>query len=295
MKKKCIAEAISVNPSTISREIKRNRGSNGRYNWKTAQRNAVYHKHRKPGNHAIKAETKEKAIKLLINEQWSPEQIAGTLATEGEHISHETIYRIIRRDKAEGGDLYKNCRHKLKHRARPVGEQRFSIPNRTSISERPKEADGIRFGDFEMDTIVGKNNRGAIVTLIERSTNMLLMRKLTKGKNAKECAETVVHLLEPFKPFIRSITTDNGIEFATHEYISKKLDVTVYFADPHAPWQKGAIENGNGLIRQYIPKGTDFSQVSHQKISEIQEKINTRPREKLNFSTPMECFYEKIS
>jgi IS30 family transposase len=295
MQKKDIAAAINVNPSTITREIKRNSGSNGRYNWETAQKNATYHKHRNPGNHAVKLEIKEKSLKLLADEQWSPEQISGFLAKDGIHISHETIYRIIRHDKANGGDLFKNCRHQMKHRARPVGERRFSIPNRTSISQRPKEADGTRFGDFEMDTIVGKNNRGAIVTLTERSTNLLLMRKLTCGKTAKECAETVVHLLEPFKPFIKSITTDNGTEFTRHDYITKKLGVTVYFADPHAPWQKGAIENINGLIRQYIPNGTDFKQVSQQKISAIQDRINRRPREKINFSTPMECFYEKIS
>lgn len=295
MLKKDIAKAINVSPSTITRELKRNSGSNGRYNWETAKRNAAYHKHRSPGNHAIKSEIKEKVLIMLTKDQWSPKQISGTLAKDGEHISHETIYRMIRKDKANGGNPYKNCRHKMKHRNRPVGEQRFSIPNRTSISERPKEADGTRFGDFEMDTIVGKNNKGAIVTLIERSTNLLLMRKLPHGKNAKDCAATVVHLLEPFKPFIKSITTDNGTEFAKHEYISKKLGVKVYFADPHAPWQKGAVENENGLIRQYIPNGTDFACVSQQKIKAIQEKINKRPREKLSFSTPEECFYGKIS
>lgn len=235
MKKKSIAEAIKVHPSTISREIKRNSGKLGHYNWQTAQSNAVYHKRRKPGNHAIKQEVREEALERLRNDQWSPKEISGKLALNGKHISHETIYRIIRKDKDNGGDLYKNCRHRMKHRARPVGEQRFSIPNRTSISERPKEADGSRFGDFEMDTIVGKGNRGAIVTLIERSINLLLMRKLPHGKNAEECATTVVHLLEPFKHFLKSITTDNGTEFAKHEYISKRLGVTVYFADPHAP------------------------------------------------------------
>ena len=142
-------------------------------------------------------------------------------------ISHETIYRIIRKDKQNGGDLYKNCRHKLKHRARPVGGRRISIPNRTSIDERPVEADGKRFGDFEMDTIVGKDNHGAIVTLLERNTNMLLMRKLNKGRNARELARTVIHLLAPYKKHVKSIATDNGTEFAYHEMISKSIRVLV--------------------------------------------------------------------
>lgn len=237
---------------------------------------------------------RNEAIRLLSEEQWSPEQISGYLAKQGKQISHETIYGIIRKDKREGGSLYKNCRHRLKHRARPVGGKRIAIPNRVSISERPPEADGKRFGDFEMDTIVGKDGHGAIVTLTERSTNMLFMRKLNKGKNARELSQTVIRLLNPFKGHVRSITTDNGTEFACHEMIEKSIGTQVYFTDPYSSWQKGAVENINGIIRQYIPKTTSFSNISHQQITKIMQKINTRPREKLNFNTPVECFYEKI-
>ena len=293
-KQKEIAKAINVSPSTVSREIRRNSGVRGRYNWETAQANAVQTKRRKPGNHSINKEVMEEAKRLLVTEQWSPEQISGVLAKDGKYISHETIYRMIRKDKAEGGTLYKHCRHKLKRRARPVGGRRISIPNRTSISERPAEVDGKRFGDFEMDTIVGRGNHGAIVTLIERSTSMLFMRKLKKGKNAKELARTVIHLLSPFKEHVKSITTDNGTEFACHEMIGKSLGVTIYFADPYASWQKGAIENANGLIRQYVPKTETFEHVSHQQITKYSKKINIRPRKKLEFKTPQECFYEQI-
>ena len=293
-KKSDIAKAINVHPSTVSREIRRNSGIRGRYNWETAQANAIRTKRKKPGNHSVDDAIKQEAKNLLVTEQWSPEQISGTLAKDGKHISHETIYRMIRKDKAEGGTLYKNCRHRLKHRARPVGGKRISIPNRTSISERPVEADGKRFGDFEMDTIVGRGNHGAILTLIERSTNMLFMRKLTKGKNAKELARTVIHLLSPFKEHVKSITTDNGTEFACHEMISKSLGVNVYFADPYSSWQKGGIENANGLIRQYVPKSATFEHVSHQQITKYSKKINMRPRKKLEFNTPYECFYKQI-
>jgi integrase core domain protein len=293
-KQKEIAKAINVNASRVSREIRRNSGVRGRYNWETAQTNAVQTKRKKPGNHSINKDVLEEAKRLLVTEQWSPEQISGVLAKNGKHISHETIYRMIRKDKAEGGTLYKHCRHRLKHRARPVGGRRISIPNRTSISERPTEVDGKRFGDFEMYTIVGKGNHGAIVTLIERSTNMLFMRKLKKGKNAKELARTVIHLLSPFKEHIKSITTDNGTEFACHEMIGKSLGVNIYFTVPYASWQKGAIENTNGLIRQYVSKTETFEHVSHQQITKYTKKINMRPRKKLEFKTPQKCFYEQI-
>ncbi|AUI54035.1 IS30 family transposase [Prevotella jejuni] len=293
-KQKDIAKAINVSASTVSREIRRNSGVRRHYNWETAQANAVQTRRRKPGNRSVDKDVMEEAKCLLITEQWSPEQISGVLAKDGKYISHETIYRMIRKDKAEGGTLYKHCRHKLKHRTRPVGGKRISIPNRTSISERPTEADGKRFGDFEMDTIVGRGNHGAIVTLIERSTNMLFMRKLKNGKNAKELARTVIHLLSPFKDHIKSITTDNGTEFACHEVIAKSLGVTIYFADPYASWQKGAIENANGLIRQYVPKKETFEHISQQQITKYSKKINMRPRKKLDFKTPQDCFYELI-
>ena len=128
-----------------------------------------------------------------------------------------------------------------------------------------------------------------IYELIEPTYN------LHQGKNAKELARTVVHLLAPFKGYVKSITTDNGTEFACPEMIAKSIGTKVYFADPYSSWQKGAIENVTGLIRQYIPKNTSFSNINHQQITKIMHKINTRPREKLNFSTPRECFYEKIS
>jgi len=293
-KKKDIAESIHVSPSTVSREIRRNSGKKGAYNPDSAHRNATYRKKRQPGNRAIRHTVWDTVFTLLKDRQWSPKQISGFLANKGVKISHETIYKCIRKDKASGGTLYKCCRHRLKHRRRPVGEKRFKIKNRTSIDLRPKEADGTRFGDFEMDTIIGKGNKGAIVTIMERSTNMIFMRKLKHGKNAKETALTVVRMLDPFKKAIRTITTDNGLEFAEHEYIAKRLGTTVYFAHPHSPWQKGAIENGNGLIRQYIPNGTDFNNVSQQKLKAIQEKLNNRPRAKLNFSTPKDNFTKNI-
>lgn len=291
--RKLIAETIRVSISTLSRELRRNSNSKGEYDPAKAHAKARARKKRNPGNHAIKKEVWIKVEHLIRDKQWSPEQISGVLAMEGISISHECIYQHIRYDKLMHGDLWKHCRHKLKHRKQPVG-QHTSIPNRTSIRQRPEEANGKRFGDFEMDTIVGRNNQGAIVTLVERSTNMLFMKKLRHGKDAHELANTVISMLSQYKKHVKTITTDNGPEFACHELIARKLNTTVYFADPYCSWQKGAIENINGLIRQYIPKGTSFDAITDRHIEYIKRKINRRPREKLQFSTPRECFYEKI-
>jgi len=169
-----------------------------------------------------------------------------------------------------------------------------NIPNRVSIQERPPQADGKRFGDLEMDTIIGKDGVGAILTLTERSTNFIWMEKLKHGKNAEDVAKVVIRILLPYKEKLKTITTDNGCEFAAHQKIAKSLGLTVYFADPYASWQKGAIENANKLIRQYIPKGTNFACIDDSQIKAIQYKINRRPREKLGFISPKECFFNSF-
>lgn len=292
---KSIAEKIGVSASTISRELKRNTHKRGIYYYGYAQALSNERKERLPGNRRKPATLIHQVERLLREEQWSPKQISGYLLREHEkRISHETIYTLIRNNKAQGGDLYTHCRHKLKHRKRPVGEVR-KIPNRTSIHDRPEEANGSRFGDWEMDTIIGKDGKGAILTITERKTNLVIIEQLPHGKHAKELAKTVVRLLFPYRKNILSITTDNGSEFADHQYITKKLGAIVYFADPYASWQKGAIEHANKLIRQYIPKQADFNHYTAIKIKKIQHKINRRPREKLNFSAPKNEFFNFIS
>lgn len=294
IRQKIIAEMIGVNPSTISREIRRNCGKKGCYNAITAQANAIYKKQRTPGNRSVSKKVKHKAIFLLCTCQWSPVQISAVLRKSGEHISHETIYRIIRQDKKNGGTIYKNCRHALKHRHHIICGKCASIPERISIAQRPPQADGTRFGDFEMDTIVGPKNKGAALTIVERKTGMIFARKLTKGKDAKALAKEVVKILWPYRNIVKTITTDNGKEFACHKYITKKLGCTVYFADPYSSWQKGAIENANGLIRQYVPKNMNLYKLSQRKLQHAIRKINDRPRKRLHFNTPYDCFYKSF-
>lgn len=290
---KAIAQAIGVSTSTISREVKRNSTRNNKYVWNKAQDSADSRKHRSPGNRAIRAEIIWRVKQYIKDEQWSPKQISGYLATKDSiQISHETIYKIIRNDVT--GELARNCRHKMKYTRKNKGThvtKATNIKNRVSIHERPQEANGKRFGDWEMDLIVDKDGN-AILTMIERSTNYLMMQKLKEGKKALPLAKAVRRLLLPYKAKLLTITTDNGSEFAAHEWITAQLGVQVYFTDSYSSWQKGAVENANKLIRQYIPKGTDLSSITDGFIMKVQKKINTRPREKLKFSTPKEEFFK---
>jgi len=286
-----IAKQIKVNISTVYRELSRNKNKTGGYSWRLAQEMAQERKERLPGNRSTSEWIKQKIIRL-IRKDWSPKQISGYLAKYDQiSISHETIYQWIRQDKKSGGNLYKHCRNKLKYGKRPEGSA-TNIPNRKSIRQRPKEADGSRFGDFEMDTIIGNGQKEIILTMTERNTNFIMMRKLPMGKDSKQVCKEVIAMLLPYKDKLKTITTDNGSEFAAHELITKKLKVPVYFTDPYSSWQKGAVENANKLIRQYIPKGATFKDYSDEKVKEIQHKLNRRPREKLDFSNPKIEFYK---
>ena len=237
-------------------------------------------------------------IEQMIEEDWSPSQIAGVLHKEGIHIAIQTIYNHVHADAS--GRLAKHMPHELKY-TRSVRATRptkaTNIANRTSIHDRPKEADGTRFGDWEMDTIVDSYGH-AIVTLTERSTNFILMERLKCGRKAVPTAKVVARLLFPYREFVHTITTDNGCEFAAHLEITRMLSRggrergKVYFADSYCSWQKGAIENANKLIRKYIPKKANFDDFSDSKIMKIQKKINRRPREKINFDSPKDRFFK---
>ena len=286
-----IAEAIGVDKSTISRELKRN-STGGEYHYTTAQELCEIRKERLREPRKFNGEIKNR-IDRKIREDWSPEQIEGWSKRHGYAIVGKSrIYEYIRKDKEEGGDLWTHCRFKLKHRKRPVGKS-TPIKNRVGIEERPPEADGTRFGDWEMDLIVGPANRGAKLTLAERSLSFTIIRNLPNGKVPSEVSKVVVDALLPFKRCgaVKTITTDNGPEFADHEYITKHLGAQVYFADPYSSWQKGLIENTNMLIRQYIQRDDNFSKLTDEQVAEVQYKINRRPRKKLDFRIPYQEFY----
>lgn len=290
-----IARRIGVNKSTVSREITRNKNRFGKYGWRMADEKAAERRERLPGNRSLSGSVVHAAMRLLVTEDWSPRQISGYLERTGVKISHETIYARIRSD--EAGELRKHCRHgmKYRHHVRVRRKTRVrNIPGRISIHERPPEADGRRFGDWEMDLIVGKGQKSAILTLCERSVNYMMMCRLPNGKDPDGVADAVIDLLRPYRKNVLTITTDNGSEFVKHSRISNGLSTTVYFADSYASWQKGAIENMNKLVRQYLPKGTDFRDVADEYVKNVQYKLNRRPREKLDFSTPKDEFFKNL-
>ena len=295
--KEFIANSLSVAKSTIYRELKRNSTKTGKYNPHFADELYNERKERFKRVRKFNTQTEKRIKEYITQEQWSPEQILGYCKINNiPMVSHERIYQYVRDDKLKGGDLYKHMRHKLKHRKRPVGENRIPIKNRISIDERPVIVnDNNTFGHWEMDTIVGPNNKGAILTITERTTNFFMMEKLPFGKNAKQLAETLIRLLLPYKEYVQTITTDNGTEFAEHEYITKKLNANIYFAHPYSSWEKGLIEYTNKLIRQYIKKKTDINSYDNDYITMIQRKINKRPRKKLKYRSPTEIFYNLAS
>lgn len=290
-----IARQIERSPSTVSREVKRNSNRHGRYIFNEAVELTDIRRERSTRNRKTPDCVIAEALRLLRGEQWSPQQISAYLRQSGMHISHERIYQEIRADSS--GELRRHCRHKMKYHRRHKSlyktAGRSLIPNRVSIHERPTEADGHRFGDWEMDLIIGKGQKSAVLTLTERSTNLLLQTKL-ENKRPEHVARAAWRLLLPYKRHMQTITTDNGVEFMHHEWLARRIGAIVYFADPYCSGQKGAIENANKLLRQYFPKGTDFRNVTQAQLNAVQAKINRRPRKKLNFKSPIGKFFNLI-
>ncbi len=297
-KQKEIAQTIQVDKSTISRELRRNCDMrSGKYLVELAQRKANKRKVDKRHTELFTILMQRK-VKKLLQRGFSPEQIVGRSKLEGKPIvSHETIYRWIWNDKHKGGDLYKYLRRQgrkyVKRGSKYAG--RGFIPNRVDIDERPSIVENKeRFGDLEIDTIIGKNHKGAILTINDRLTGRVWIRKL-QGKEAVPVAKVTTWALRRIKDLIHTITADNGKEFAKHEEIAQKLEINFYLCKPYHSWERGANENTNGLIRQYIQKGTDFSEVTNKKIKQIENILNNRPRKRLGYLTPNEKFKQIIN
>lgn len=293
-----IASIIGKHKTTVYRELHRNRSKRGHYHPETAHEYTIERRERIHRNYRLTPDIHARIIRDLTQEQWSPEQIVGRARLEGRPmVSHETIYRLIRADKAAGGSLYRHTRHRLKHRRRPSGSSpRTVIRNRTSIDQRPAIVDTReRFGDFEIDTIVGPRNRGAILTMVERQTGFLFIEPLPKGKNAAALADTVIRILLPYKHHIHTITSDNGSEFAEHERIARRLGIKYYFAHPYSSHERGAIESANGLIRQYLKKSIELDEYTNVEIRTVQKKLNKRPRKRLQFNAPIHLFSSSLS
>jgi len=231
-------------------------------------------------------------VERCLREDWSPEQISGRLRRDGIQISHERIYQHVLQDQKKGGTLYKRLRHQKTYRKKRCGHKRYGGPGskKRPISERPAEVETRnRCGDFEGDTIVGKNHKGAIVSHVCRRSLVCLL-SLVQKKSATEVSNAILQDLFPLTKTnsIHSITYDNGTEFSDHEILEGLLGVPIFFARPHHSNDRATNENTNGLVRQYFPKGTDFSTLTQQDVKVVQDKLNNRPRKCLGYKTPLE-------
>jgi IS30 family transposase len=284
-----IATVIGVHKSSVSRELERNRGKRG-YRPQQAQELALERRHK-----AVPRITAEvwALVERLLKQDWSPEQISGRLKKEqGICISHEWIYQYILADKRANGDLYKHLRCQKKRRKRyGTYDRRGKLPNCRSIEERPAIVNARkRLGDWEVDTIIGRKHKQAIVTLTERKSRFTFVSKV-KRRTAQAVRRQVCRMLLPVKKKVHTLTSDHGKEFADHEQIAQMLELKFYFAHPYAAWERGTNENTNGLLRQYFPKKSDFQSVSNKTLERAMARLNFRPRKTLRFKTPFEVFY----
>lgn len=293
-----IANHIGKNRSVICRELHRN----------SDQRNHVYkavladektrsrHKE-KPKKIQFTEEVEETIVKLL-KQDYSPEQIVGISKKEGlEYVSVERIYQFIWSDKKQRGELYLHLRSKGKKYSKrgSTNSSRGQIVNRVDIDQRPAIVEKKeRIGDLEIDLVIGKNHKGALLTINDRASGVLKLAKV-ESKEASVIEKKAIELLQDWKPFIHTITSDNGKEFANHMNIANELSIDFYFAKPYHSWERGANENLNGLVRQYFPKKMSFDSITQDQINEVENKLNNRPRKRFGFKTPNEIFSSKLN
>jgi len=289
-----ISRRSGIHKSTLYRELKRNGGLRGYRARQAAQK--AERRRQQASKHIRFTDTVKERVEHYLKEDWSPEQISGTLAErEKIHISHETIYQHVWADKYAGGTLFKHLRWSRRKRRKRYGkhDQRGQIPNRVSIDERPQvAAQKTRIGDWEVDTIIGTRHKGALVTAVERKTKFTCIKQVPDRK-ANTVTQALSDMLSPYKNRVLTITVDNGKEFASHQKIAQALEAAVYFAHPYHAWERGLNENTNGLIRQYFPKNSDLTTPNTTKVRFVQNRLNNRPRKSLNFKTPLELFFKK--
>jgi IS30 family transposase len=289
-----IARALGRHRSTVCRELRRNSTrADGRYRAFTAQERANGRRSRSRRNSRFSSRDFALIDELLCR-QWSPEQVAGYLARQGLlSVSHETIYRHVWRDKREGGALYTHVRGARKRRRKRYGvyDSRGRLAGKRMISGRPPEVESReRVGHWEADTVMGAGCKDCVVTLVERKTGLVLVGKL-KDRTARSLSGRLTRLIRGAGR-VETVTADNGTEFHDYERVERLTGVSFYFARPYHSWERGSNENANGLVRQYLPKGMSMSGLSQHQCNAIARTLNTRPRKRLGFRTPLECFDE---
>jgi IS30 family transposase len=288
-----IARALDRHRSSISRELYRNSSqSDGHYRPSKAQERTNGRRSRSRRNLRFTAQDFTRVDDLLCR-QWSPEQVAGHLSRLGQlSISHETIYRHVWRDKQTGGLLYTHLRGARKRRRKRYGssDSRGRLAGKRHISERPASVETRRqTGHWEIDTVMGTGSKDCIVSLLERKTGLLLIGKL-EDRTCDSLNHRVIRLITGHDGAFETITSDNGTEFHDYKGIEERTQATFYFATPYHSWERGSNENANGLIRQYLPRGTSMAGLSQQLCNSIARKLNTRPRKRHGFMSPLECY-----
>jgi IS30 family transposase len=288
-----IAVELGRCPSTISREVRRNLSTQGRYSPDKADSYAVARRRRSRRNSHFCADDWV-LVDELIQADWSPEQVSGWLRRHRLlSISHETIYLRVWHDKRSGGELWKHMRQATKRRRKRNGshDSRGRLAGKRHISERPPDVETRQtVGHWEIDTIMGDDHgRHSALTVVERKTGYLQMGKLIRHCSADSTARTI-ELIGRQPEMFKTITADNGTEFHGYKATEEATGVPFYFATPHHSWERGTNENTNGLIRQYLPKRTSMAKVTQEDLDAIAYKLNSRPRKRLGYRTPEECY-----
>jgi IS30 family transposase len=290
-----IARALGRHRSTVCRELRRNGTRvDGRYRAFTAQERTNGRRSRSRRNSHFTA-ADFALVDELLRRQWSPEQVAGRLRREGRLlISHETIYRHIWRDKREGGALHTHLRGARKRRRKRYGayDSRGRLAGKRMISERPAEVESREvIGHWEADTVAGAGSKDCVLTLVERKTGLVLVGKLA-DRTSRSLSRRAVGLIRKHQERFETVTADNGTEFHDYRRVERLTGAAFYFARPYHSWERGSNENANGLVRQYLPKGESMAGLTQLQCNAIAGKLNTRPRKRLGFRTPLECFNE---
>lgn len=291
-----IAKDLGRATSTVSREFNRNLRPSGRYAAFVAHSYATARRRKSRRGSHYPQECWQLVFSLL-QEKWSPEQIADHLEANGLYsISFQSIYRVIRTDRRRGGFLFTNLRIMPKPRRKCYGslDSRGVLRGKRPISERPAYInDRLEFGHWEADTVMGCDRHQCFLTLVERKSGFNRTVKL-KSRTAKNVTRALIALISAEPNLFKTITFDNGTEFHSYKVIEDMFGVICYFANPHAPWERGCNENFNGLLRQYFPKGFSLNYIGKAKTRFVSEQLNNRPRKRLGFKTPKEVLYGSV-
>ena len=292
-----IADRLGRSKSTISRELRRNRSRNG-YCAVAAGRKAQIRRSQRPWVGKLERPKLRRYVQERLRQSWSPDQIAGRSRSDFPHdrrrqISHQTIYTWIRTEEAAGKHWQRYLRRL--GRKRPDRENRGRMRACVSIDGRPVVVDRrSRYGDWEGDTIVGANHRGGAVTLVERKSGYLLLGRVPNLQAATVRQAAAERYRSTPAVLRKTLTLDNGKEFAEHEQLAVEATLKVYFAKPYSAWQRGTNENTNGLIRQFFPKGTELANIPEHRFTKVQHLLNNRPRKRLGYRTPNEVLASRL-